>query len=177
MTVVQKRYFTVQSVIIDPYDPFSPPPQPIPPPTGLTIKDPIAECKLPDWFMNDRKHQKIIRVLGATVNKLNLSITPDPEMVEAMTGGWRLFSNIDSQTNLKMKTALTANDALLANCSTVDVGFIMMINNYNSIKEYDITNDNITDVRFYIRPWNSWTNYPFYIDCIVELELLLIDNN
>ena len=176
MTIVMKRYFTIKSTIIEPDDPFLPPQPPIPPPTSISIADPIAQNRLPDWFTNaDKKYRKIVRVLGATANKLSISLTPDPEVVVSFNGGWRLYSNLDTRTNLKMKTANTANDALLGKYVSSNIGFIMMVNNYNSIKEYDITDENMTDVKFYIRPWTYWTDITFYIDCVVELELMLVD--
>ena len=174
MSIVQKRYFSIKSTIIEQDNPFQPPQPPIPPPNQISVLDPIAEGRLPDWFVNDRKCRKIVRVLGATANKTALALTPDPESVESLNGGWRLYSNLDHRTNLIMKSAKSAEDALLGKYTTGNAGFIMMVNNYNSIKEYDITDDNITTVKFYIRPWTYWTDITFYIDCVVELELMLI---
>ena len=51
----------------------------------------------------------------------------------------------------------------------------MMINNYNCVKEFDITNENIEEVKFYIRPWQYCTEFSNYLDVVVEMEILLID--
>jgi anaerobic ribonucleoside-triphosphate reductase len=59
---------------------------------------------------------------------------------------------------------------------TQNVGFIMMINNYNSTKEFDITYDNINDVQFYIRYWSTTIHLKFILDCFIELELLIVDD-
>jgi hypothetical protein len=82
-----------------------------------------------------------------------------------------------------MKTVTIEHDSVLEPeaptfiHSSQPEGFIMMINNYNSVKEYDITFENIRELKFYLRPWNSVTNEKSVldIDFVCELELLLID--
>jgi hypothetical protein len=59
----------------------------------------------------------------------------------------------------------------------------MMINNYNCVKEYDVTYDNIREIKFYLRPWNGFTTSDAgpsgvpQVDFICELELLLVSKD
>jgi hypothetical protein len=57
-------------------------------------------------------------------------------------------------------------------------GFVMMMNNYNCVKEFDVTHLNIRELTWYVI--NGIGN-PFpgidyqHMDLVVELELLLIE--
>jgi hypothetical protein len=175
MSIIQKQYFTLESQIIPPYDPWDPSPNPI---TPTSLLNPICTANLPDWFINSNKNfKKIIRVLGCSVGTLP-TVIPEPNLEEdIIKPGFRLYSNINPRSNILMKTSATVDDA--KNCIFQDsqnIGFIMMINNYNSTKEFDITDDNINEVKFYIRYWSSSINLNFILDAVVELELLIVDD-
>jgi hypothetical protein len=179
MSVVQKNYFYVQNKISKPETPPTPPETPI-----LLVgetADPlispsfVAKAKLPFWFTNvPQKFKKIIRVLGATVN--HITDIDSPGALETLNPGYRVFSNIVSNSNLVMLTA--TGELENPKKQWGPEGFVMMVNNYNCTKEYDVTYDNLREVRFYLRPWNGYvidTHVPTYIDFCCELELLLID--
>jgi hypothetical protein len=57
-------------------------------------------------------------------------------------------------------------------------GFIMMINNYNNVKEFNVSNSNLTDLTFAVLTpqWNDIID-DINLFLVVELELLLIDDN
>ncbi|GHU19240.1 hypothetical protein FACS189472_08740 [Alphaproteobacteria bacterium] len=201
MTVVQKEYFTVQShVDVDTPDdslptPIYPEPPPFDNPTKipsalthdhsplvgeelLLTDKPIAVENLPQWFVNSSaKYKKIVRVLGATVNWVNQEdyvfsdpVPPNP--------GYRLFSNIVTNANVVLQTN-TMNERRKTKRIIGKEGFVMMVNNYNSVKEFDITNENIREIQFFLRPWHSYTDNidTSPIDFVCELELLLIDDS
>jgi hypothetical protein len=201
MTVVQKDYFTIQSIIKPKYEPQTPettvPPiialgaDITPTPTiesGDNIhpsKKVIASGYLPDWFINAiPKYKKIVRVLGSTINFINSSSFNDIEIVSP-TPGFRMFSNLATHSNIVMETVTVGHDnpfepeAPTFTHTHQTEGFVMMINNYNSVKEYDITFENIREIKFYLRPWNSVTseNSVLDVDFVCELELLLIDDS
>jgi hypothetical protein len=205
MSVVQKNYITVQSRVKPKYehpttvvdgedepdlsaDP-TPPQQPILPTMTddnvyVTSKA-VAKLKLPDWFTNAQsKYKKIVRVLGSTINFINTASFIDIEVIPP-TPGYRLFSNVSTHSNIVMKTVTVEHGNPLDPSAPKFVhtsspeGFVMMINNYNSVKEYDITYENIREIKFYLRPWNSVTTENSFLDVdfVCELELLLIDEN
>jgi hypothetical protein len=172
MTVVQKNYFTLQSkVALDD--------------AGGEVGDemlltnkPIATARFPDWFINALpKYKKIVKVLGSTVNWVNQDdwIMSDPV---PLNPGYRLFSNIVTNSNVVMETILVGPDPERIK-SIGKEGFVMMVNNYNSAKEFDITYENIRDVQFFLRPWHKFTQQidSSPIDFVCELELLLIDES
>jgi hypothetical protein len=137
----------------------------------------VAKAKLPFWFTNaPQKYKKVIRVLGATVSHItNVDV---PGFLEPLSIGYRVFSNIVTNSNLVMLTATGQPENPNKQWGTE--GFVMMVNNYNATKEYDVTYDNIREVKFYLRPWNGFvadTPTPTYIDFVCELELLLIDTS
>jgi hypothetical protein len=195
MSVVQKNYFYVQNRIKKP----KPEPDPSAPPHPDIIADitpdsqmsssgssedanPIispsfvAKAKLPFWFTNaPQKYKKIIRVLGATVSHItNIDV---PGYLETLAPGYRIFSNIVTNSNVVMMTATGELENPKKEWGTE--GFVMMVNNYNCTKEYDVTYDNLREVKFYLRPWNGWvadTPTPTYIDFMCELELQLLDS-
>jgi hypothetical protein len=125
---------------------------------------------LPDWFINaPPRCKKIIRVLGATVH-WNRD-TSDWVNLTEIDPGFRMYSNINTKSNMVMKTALTLDDTLQPLIG--QSGFIMMVNNYLSEKEFDVTNDNIRDAKFYIRPWDNFTGWQYQVDFIGELEVMV----
>ncbi|GHU18857.1 hypothetical protein FACS189472_07790 [Alphaproteobacteria bacterium] len=207
MTVVQKEYLTVTSKpkvwdtskgdVPDPDDPFPPDPYypftpPDTPPTATPDVDQIilnsnavAKCVLPMWFINAPiKYKKIIRVLGATVNQISIDEDGQLTLIESPVGpGYRVFSNVASNSPNVMisKRSPSHNGPNAKDLQTVigKEGFVMMVNNYNSVKEFDVTMDNLREMTFYIRTWNGYTDQrmPSYVDFICELELLLVDDS
>jgi hypothetical protein len=172
MSIIQKQYFTLQSIIQPTYDPTTPNP-------ATNLQDPICSEHLPVWFKNaDKKFRKIVRVLGASVATLPTLIVEPQEEEDIIKPGFRLYSNINPRSNILMKTSLTDEDCKNNKFQeSQNVGFIMMINNYNSAKEFDVTDDYLNDVQFYIRYWSSTIHLNFILDCVIELELLLVDDN
>ncbi|GHU18320.1 hypothetical protein FACS189472_06480 [Alphaproteobacteria bacterium] len=138
------------------------------------------------WFVNAPiKYKKIIRVIGATLNQIVIS-----EFYEYLTSyvvpvqpGYRLFSNIVCNSpNVMVSTRSPSHGGPNAPDLQKVVGkegFVMMVNNYNCVKESDVTMDNLREVTFYIRSWSGHTDnmYRSYVDFIAELELLLVDEN
>ncbi|GHU18242.1 hypothetical protein FACS189472_06280 [Alphaproteobacteria bacterium] len=201
MTVVQKEYFTVQSHVDiypsdnskpDPVYPEEPPfdnPTQIPPslthPHGLVggelllTDQPIATESLPMWFVNGLpKYRKIVRVLGATVNWVNQEdyVFSDPV---PLNPGYRLFSNIVTNANIVMLTSTAPAIYRRVMRQVGKEGFVMMVNNYSSVKEFDITNESIREIQFFLRPWHSFVDSTKAspIDFVCELELLLVDDS
>jgi hypothetical protein len=57
-------------------------------------------------------------------------------------------------------------------------GFIMMINNYNNVKEFNVSNSNLTDLTFAVlTPQGNDIIDDINLFLVVELELLLVDDN
>jgi hypothetical protein len=170
MSIVQKQYFTLQSIINPTYDPQNPNS-----PTNLL--GPICSEHLPVWFINaNKKYRKIIGVLEASVATLPTLIVEPQEEEDNIKPGFRLYSNINPRSNIVMKTSLTDDDCKKGkNIESQNVGFIMMINNYNSTKEFDVTDDYLNDIQFYIRYWSSTINLNFILDCVIEIELLIVE--
>jgi hypothetical protein len=191
---VMRRYLSVYSKVqpgVDGVPP--PPPDPTPdtsfegdddndfldvPTDGPTVKlyKRFARCaamaSLPDWFTNaSSNYKKIIRVLGATVHWIpNRNSTEDLQEIQA---GFRIFSNINKQSNMLMTSWAEVGVGGILQPVQVKAGFMMMVNNYLSEKEFDVTNDNLQVVKFYIRPWNSYCGYTIDVDFVGELELIL----
>jgi hypothetical protein len=178
MSVVQKAYFTVQSRIKPKYiDPPTPSPDltadispglvsenpPAPEYVNIyTTQNAVATASLPDWFTNAQpQYKKIIKVLGSTINFIDSRVFMNIQIVPP-NPGYRMFSNIASHSNVVMRTTTATHsptdyDDVTFHYSVSNDGFVMMINNYNSVKEYDVTYDNLRKVMFYLRPWNALT--------------------
>jgi hypothetical protein len=168
-------------------DPTPPPPPEVPVNDAdaniyVTSKA-VAKIKLPDWFTNaPAKYKKVVRVLGSTINFINTASFIDIEVFPP-TAGYRMFSNVCTNSNIVMKTVTVQHTDPLDPAPPKFVhtsspeGFIMMINDYNSVKEFDITYENIRELKFYIRPWNSVTTENSFLDVdfVCELELILME--
>jgi hypothetical protein len=120
----------------------------------------------PVWFSNaSQEHRKIVKVLGASA-----AVTPkladgaDPgsnEFAEGMSTplGIRLMSNLTEYFPLQK--------------------FVMMLNNYNSVKQFDITNHNIDSLTWYCMDAYKHA-YPYKgekLDLVIELELIVVNEN
>ena len=112
---------------------------------------------LPTWFVNaEMKYKKIIRVLGATANMIDVT---HGTTYDDMPRTLRLMGNLTKH--------FLSNE------------FVMMINNYNCVKEFDVTYKNIRELSWYItdalkNPYPNDDN-AHVLDLVVELELLLTD--
>jgi hypothetical protein len=109
---------------------------------------------LPDWFSKaNLPIKKIIRVLGATGTTY---LTDQPGQDE-IPSGMRLMGNLTKD--------FPSNE------------YIMMLNNYNCIKEFDITYHGITALDWFVLTARG-LSYPnlhdVHLNLVVELELLLI---
>jgi sensor histidine kinase YesM len=105
---------------------------------------------LPYWFAHSSPlYKKIVRILGATggVHMETDEIAP----LQPLSTLWCNVAN-DTPTN----------------------GFIMIMNNYNSVKEYDITNSHLTQLEFDVMNLGH-SNVSEILKCIIEIEILLID--
>ena len=104
--IVQESYFTFHSIMTLDNDPFSGYPISNPPDPPTSIKDLIAEGRLPNWFINaDLRYKKVIRVIGLTVSKY-LELLPDPDSLQPISTAWRLYSNINPCGNMFTKSVL-----------------------------------------------------------------------
>jgi hypothetical protein len=111
---------------------------------------------LPYWFIHDPlKRRKIIRVLGVTVS------LPQGADSDALRGVI-LIGNL---------TKDFPRGNFQANTVTPDFNYIMTINNYNYVKEWDITDCNLTSLQFAFQVDGSF--YDATMTCIIELELVL----
>jgi hypothetical protein len=126
--------------------------------------------QLPDWFINaDRKYKKIVRVLGCSAGWYDKDTGEQIELPK----GTRLASNLAKDCP---RDRFSLSDL-------PDFNFIMMINNYNNVKEYDITESNIRVLEWEIRSKDGtavW--YPhetgegdhnLILDLVVELQISL----
>jgi hypothetical protein len=126
--------------------------------------------QLPDWFINaDKSFRKVVKVLGASA-------------------GW-YDKDTGEQIDVPKGTRLAGN--LAKDCprdgfllpDLPDFNYIMMVNNYNCVKEYDITESNIRVLEWEIR--NKDGNAVWYphepgegdhnliLDLVVELQIEL----
>jgi hypothetical protein len=115
--------------------------------------------RLPGWFVNaDRKYKKIIRILGATAGiQCQETDIQQPTYEIPLAAGSRLYSNVSNDTPLN--------------------GFVMMVNNYNSIKEFDVTYSNLTELTWDIEQWTGKSIVDGKTNLIVEMELMITDKD
>jgi hypothetical protein len=123
---------------------------------------------LPDWFINaDKKYKKIVRVLGASA-------------------GW-YDSDVKDQIDVAKGTRLAGNIA--KDCprdgfvlpDLPEFNYVMMVNNYNCTKEYDITESNIKVLEWEIRNRDGTAvvyphetgegDHNLILDLVVELQI------
>jgi hypothetical protein len=132
-----------------------------------------TKTNLPDWFVNSNQ-RKVVRVLGITAT------VTDTEWVEAsqppqirFPAEIRLFSNLtkDEPWNNIPKKKIGPSPV------PEDFNFVMMLNNYNSVKEFDITYSNLKQLEFrYVNMQGTLFERfgdNIITDIIIELELIL----
>jgi hypothetical protein len=112
---------------------------------------------LPDWFSKaNLPLKKIIRVLGAT----GTTYIPDQPGQDEIPTGMRLMGNLTKD--------FPSNE------------YIMMLNNYNCIKEFDVTYHGIMFMNWYVLTARGLL-YPnlhdIHLNLVIELELLLVKND
>jgi hypothetical protein len=116
-----------------------------------------APYTLPDWFSKAPSNlRKIVRVLGATATTYDLTLNVDIDIPKA----YRLMGNLTKD--------FPSNE------------FIMMLNNYNSIKEFDVTYMNITKLDWYAingRGVQFPDLHDIHMDLVIELELIIAEND
>jgi hypothetical protein len=112
---------------------------------------------LPDWFINaPPQYKKIVRILGATGNYM----APDSgEEPDELPRGVRLMGSLTKDFPLN--------------------NFIMMMNNYDCVKEFNITYNNIRELTWWLE---NGVHSPLpapgvHMDLVVELELLMTTAN
>ena len=103
---------------------------------------------LPDWFVNaSLKYKKVIRVLGASCGVIQSGGNETDTAVK----GLRLMSNITKDLRPDIKMMLRNDDGTPRNPPIPDLfegmNFIMIVNNYNDVKEYDVT---LLDLKYLI---------------------------
>jgi hypothetical protein len=164
--VSKREYFTVKSDLPAVYD-DNPPPTPT---NNEKNAGPVAQALLPPWFTNaPSEFKKKIRVLGVTAMWVK-DLTDAGDLVP-LDPDYRVFSNISTRSNLVMNTVMHMGPKVTPTIGRE--GFVMMANNYNSEKDFDVTYENLTDVKFYVRPWNSYTGWLHPIDFVCESEIII----
>jgi hypothetical protein len=93
----------------------------------------LEPTNLPDWFTNaSPKYKKIIRVLGTTAQYRGAT-----DMLD-LPKGIRLVSNLTKDFPAgKFKGQ-----------EVPGFNFVMMVNNYNRVKDYNVTQSNLQQLRF-----------------------------
>jgi hypothetical protein len=130
----------------------------------------LKNTLLPHWFVHAHPRlTKTVRVLGATFCFKGLT----PEEVIPVPQNTRLHGNF-SEAN---KIVLLPDGTALAD----PVGFIMMVNNYTSEKEYDVSFKNLPHVNFIVTQGSAPPDLRLMenevYDIMVEMELRLIETD
>jgi hypothetical protein len=131
-------------------------PDPGPAPMNTTPPFWTEPTPLPQWFIDaPTKYKKIIRISGATAGISN----PADGTQSDISKGVRLFGPLAKYfaTN----------------------GFIMMLNNYNNVKEYEITYTNIRDLSWSVVDFLNHAFPPIgeHLDLVIEMEILLTQDD
>jgi hypothetical protein len=135
-----------------------------------TVYENRNKFQLPDWFVNaDPKYRKIVRVLGASAGWYDKD---SGEQID-VPKGTRLAGNLAKDC---------PRDGFLLP-DLPDFNYIMMVNNYNCTKEYDITESNIRVLEWEIRSRDGTAvGYPhetgegdanLILDLVIELQIEL----
>jgi hypothetical protein len=130
----------------------------------MTIFDkcePDAQYLLPQWFVNAApNYTKIIRVLGATACYIIGSDIFD------FPKNTRLCSNLTSD--------FPSNQGFIHPTFHPTFNFVMMLNNYNSAKEFDVTHSNLQYLMFeYDNEVGGVFEAGEKMDIVIELEVMI----
>jgi hypothetical protein len=129
----------------------------------------------PDWFINSNK-RKVVRVLGVTAKVTDSNwVEPSQPPQIRFPAEIRLFSNLTKDepwSNIPKVSEDTNIRGIPQNFN-----FVMMLNNYNSVKEFDITYSNLKHLEFRYVNFDGIKFEMFgtelVSDIIIELELVL----
>jgi hypothetical protein len=139
--------------------------------------EPYTKTNLPDWFVNSSK-RKVIRVLGVTATTTDINwIEPSQPPQIRFPAEIRLFSNLAHDEPWSNIPKLSKSQVVGAGFVPEGFNFVMMLNNYNSVKEFDITYSNLKQLEFRYVNMKGFL-YEFFgdnviTDIIIELELVL----
>jgi hypothetical protein len=137
-----------------------------------------TKTNLPDWYVNSSK-RKIVRVLGitATITDTNWVEHTQPPQIR-FPPEIRLFSNLAKDEPCSNIPKLKFSETEVVGIPE-DFNFIMMLNNYNSVKEFDITYSNIKQLEFSYVTMGGFKYETFgtnvVSDIVIELELVLAE--
>jgi hypothetical protein len=138
--------------------------------------EPYTKTNLPDWFVNTNK-RKVVGVLGvtATITDANWIEPSQPPQIR-FPAEIRLFSDL-AQDEPWNNIPKMGKDEFRYNVVPDGFNFVIMLNNYNSVKEFDITYSNIKQLEFRYVNMKGFLyeslGDDITVDIIIELELVL----
>jgi hypothetical protein len=143
--------------------------------------EPYTKTNLPDWFVNTN-YRKVVRVLGITATTTDTGwIEPSQPPQIRFPAETRLFSNLTKAEPWSNIPKLGKNQVVGAGYVPEGFNFVMMLNNYNSVKEFDITYSNIKQLEFRYVNMKGFLYESFgdnvITDIIIELELVLSEKD
>jgi hypothetical protein len=113
---------------------------------------------LPAWFrLANPKYKKIVKILGASGSVDHTDDNSDIGDIVPFPLITRLVSNVSVDTPLN--------------------GFVMMINNYNNVKEFDLTYSNFNVLSFDAVTQLGDSFLAHNTQLIVEMEIMLVDES
>jgi hypothetical protein len=125
-----------------------------------TFKQPLEQYVLPDWFVHAApKYTKIVRVLGCTASYIKDNMPYD------LSKNMRIYSNLTSD--------FPSNQNFTPSILNPTFNFVMMVNNYNSAKEFDVTHSNLQYLQFEYLLQNGGVFGEEFYDVVIELELMI----
>jgi hypothetical protein len=123
------------------------------------------QTNLPSWFVNaNPMYRKIVRVLGATCNYTN-----EDGVLLDFPKNVRLVSNLTQDVP---KYGLQMSSEMIAS-SIVNFNFVMMVNDFNNIKEYDVTNSNLQSLKWACLYADGSYFGATTMDIVIELEIMI----
>jgi hypothetical protein len=129
---------------------------------------------LPDWFTKaSLKYKKIIRVLGASCGVIQSGGNETDTSVK----GLRLMSNLTKDFPPDIKIMLRNYDGSPRNPPIPDLfegmNFIMIVNNYNNVKEYDVTLSDLKHLTWGLMSPGGGIATFNGLDLVIEMELMI----
>jgi hypothetical protein len=119
----------------------------------------LEACPLPDWFVYAKpEYKKVVRFLGATATK------GEGEFPR----GLRLISNLTKDFSWVGFTKCIQRP---------EFNYVMMLNNYNNDKEFDITNSNIHELYWSLSDAKGNMFETTDLDVVIELEVMIISSS